>query len=169
MSVSEAGVLKLRFCGYRHCKLFAAWHKQQPLHPGGGVQLSGLFFSAQHFCIFSGEKITDWVFLMTCCSHMGRFELVYRSLRTLSLRVFPTLSGRSCAVGHRPPGRCDVAVGLICVFLSWDGNCWHCWLSGWLCLFLAEVLQVMPVDISGPNSPAMLYLAQLMPAECKPW
>jgi len=35
-------------------------------------------------------------------------------------------------------------------------------------VFLAEVLQVMPVDISGPSSPAMSYLAQLMPAECKP-
>lgn len=37
------------------------------------------------------------------------------------------------------------------------------------CLFWAQVLQVMLVDISGPNLPAMSHLAQLMPAKCKPW
>lgn len=37
------------------------------------------------------------------------------------------------------------------------------------CLFWAQVLQVMLVDISSPNLPAMSHLAQLMPAKCKPW
>lgn len=126
------------------------------------------FFSSAflHFLRGKGNRLG---FFSWRCSHTGRFELMYHSLRTLSLRIFPKFSGRSFAAGHRPPGRGDVAVGLICVFLSWDWNCWHCWLSGWLCLFLAEVLQVMPVEISGPNSPAMSYLVQLMPAECKPW
>jgi len=48
----------------------------------------------------------------------GRFELMYCSLRTLSLRVFPKFSGRSFAAGHHPSGKGEVVVGLICVFLS---------------------------------------------------
>lgn len=109
----------------------AVWHEQQPLLPGGAVQLSGLFFL--HF--LQREKYQTGLFgsfFLTCSQHMGRWELMYHSLRTLSLRVFCKFSGRSFAAGHHPLGRVDVAVGLFCVVLSWGGSCWHCFLSGWL-------------------------------------
>lgn len=100
-----------------HAVCSVTWRAASPSWRRSAV-VWAIFFSAQLFCIFSGEKITDWVFFfMTCSSHMGRVELMYCSLRTLSLRVFPKFSGRSFAAGYRPPGRGDVAVGLICVFI----------------------------------------------------
>jgi len=39
--------------------LFAVCHEQQPLHAGGGVLLSGLFFLLSMSAFISEEKITD--------------------------------------------------------------------------------------------------------------
>lgn len=38
--------------------------------------------------VFSGEKIADCFFFLLCCSHTGRFELMYCSQR--SLRLYST-------------------------------------------------------------------------------
>lgn len=134
------------------------------------VGCSGFFPLLSTSAFFQGKKITDWGFSSCHVAHtLGRFELIYCSLRTLSLRIFSKFFSRSFAAGHHLPERGDNTVGLMSVFLYWNGNYWHRWLSGCLRSVLAKVLRVMPVDISGPKSPAMPYPAQLMPLECKPW
>lgn len=76
------------------------------------------FFPAQHFCIFSGEKGNRLGVSSCRVAHtLGRFELIYCSLRSFSLRIFFEFFGRSFAAGHHLPGRGDNRVGLMSVVL----------------------------------------------------
>lgn len=144
----------------------AVWHEQQTLLPAGVLQLSGLFFLHS----LQEDKYQTGLFgsfFITCSTHMGRWELIFHRE--------PLVSGYSASSLAE-----DLMQGIILLegaMLQWVYFVWFylevevvgtvCYLAD--CLFWAQVLQVMLVDISSPNLPAMSHLAQLMPAKCKPW